>query len=335
MRLSKHVLTGLCAAVLFGVSAAQAQEPVKIRTSWVAPVANWASILLEKKDLARHFGKSYVMEPVRYAGTPLIITAMANNELEIGNLAYSTLALAVQNAGMSDLRVISDEFQDGVEGYFSSEFMVLNDSPIKKVQDLKGKVLATNAVGSAVDVAMRAMLKKSGLEDKRDYTVVEAAFPTMRAMLAEKKVDLIPAVLPFSNDPELRKIAHPLFVQRDAIGVTQMIVWSARKPFLDKNRAAMVDFMEDTLRITRWYLDPANHQEATEIAARITKQPAAQFSWLFTKQDTYHDPNMLPNLTALQKNVDMTRDLGFVRSNLDVKQIADLSIVEEAGKRLK
>jgi sulfonate transport system substrate-binding protein len=165
--------------------------------------------------------------------------------------------------------------------------------------------------------------------------VVEAAFPAMRAMLAEKKVQIIPAVLPFSTDPELRKLAEPLFVQRDAIGVTDMIVWTARKPFLDRNRAAMVDFMEDTLRIVHWYLDPANHKEATEIAARVTKQPPALFDWMFTKQDDYHDPNMLPNLTALQGNVDMTRDLGFVKSNLDVKKIADLSIVEEAAKRLK
>src|SRR5262249_44809045 len=112
-------------------------------------------------------------------------------------------------------------------------------------------------------------------------------------------------------------------------------VWTARKSFTDKNRAAMVDFMEDTLRIVRWYLDPANHKEATEIAARVTKQPAERFGWLFTKQDSYRDPNMLPDLDALQKNVDMTRDLGFVKSNLDVKKHADLSIVEEAAKRLK
>ena len=77
--------------------------------------------------------------------------------------------------------------------------MVLADGPIKKVEDLKGKVVATNAAGSAVDVAMRAMLRKFGMEDKRDYTVVEAPFPAMRAMLAEKKVDMIPAVVPFSS----------------------------------------------------------------------------------------------------------------------------------------
>jgi len=287
MRWSKLAL--LCVCALF-VGTAQAQEPVKIRVAWVAPLANWGSILAEKKDLARHAGTSYVMEPVRYAGTPLMITALANNELEIASVAYSTLGLAVQNAGMDDLRIIGDEFRDGVAGYYSQEYMVLKDGPIKQVEDLKGKVVATNTVGSAVDVAMRAMLRKHGLEDKRDYTVVEAPFPTMRAMLAEKKAMIIPGVLPFSLDPELRKIAQPLFLQRDAIGVTDMIVWTARKPFLDKNRAVMVDFMEDVLRVTHWYLDPANHKEVIEIAARLTKQPPAQFDWLFTKQDAYHDP---------------------------------------------
>src|SRR5438477_516538 len=114
MRWPKIALSILCSFVVLGTACAQ--QPVRIRVSWVAPVANWASILLEKKELARHLGKSYVMEPVRYAGTPLIITALANGELEVGNLAYSTLALAVQNAGISDLRIVGDEFQDGVEG---------------------------------------------------------------------------------------------------------------------------------------------------------------------------------------------------------------------------
>ena len=333
MRLLKFLLPAVVAAAVS--TAAHGAEPVKIRASWVAPVSNWASILLEKKDLARHLGKSYVLEPVRYQGTPPMITAMANGELEIANLAYSTLGIAIQNAGLDDIRVIADEFRDGMPGRYTQEYLVLADGPIKKPEDLKGKVIGTNAAGSAVDVATRAMLRKFGLEDKRDYTVVESPFPTMRAMLAEKKVDLIPGVLPFSLDPELRKIARALYTQREAIGVTEMIVWTARKPFLDKNRAAMVDFMEDTLRIVQWYLDPKNQKEAAEIAARVTKQPAERFSWLFTEKDYYRDPNMIPDLDALQKNLDMTKDLGFVRASLDIRKYTDLSITEEAAKRLK
>src|ERR1051325_4135815 len=131
MRLTKWMLAGLCALALAG--APLAQTSVKIRGAWVAPLANWGSILLEKRDLAKHFGKSYMMEPIRFAGTPTMITAMANGELEIANFAYSSLALAIQNAGIDDLRVISDDFRDGVPGYYSQEFFVLKDGPIKKI----------------------------------------------------------------------------------------------------------------------------------------------------------------------------------------------------------
>ena len=333
MRVTKWII-----AAAFAVAAATqaaAQEPVKIRVGWVAPVSNWGSILLEKKDLAKHLGKSYTLEPMRFKGTPPMVTALANGELEVANLAYSTLGIAIRNAGMDDLRIIADEFRDGVPGYYSQQYFVLKDSPIKDIKELKGKVVASNATGSAVDVATRAMLRKAGLEDKRDYTIIETPFPTMRAMLAEKKVDLVPGVLPFSLDPELNKIARPLFKQSDAIGVTDMIVWTARKPFIDKNRAAMVDFMEDTLRIVRWYLDPKNHKEVMAIAAKVTKQPAERFNWVFTKADYYRNPDMIPDLEALQRNVDMTRDLGFVKGDIDVKKYADLSIVQEALKRLK
>lgn len=337
MRVFKFLSIVLIAAGFGGASTAPSSaEPLKIRNSWTVPVANWPSLLLEKKDLAKHMGQSYVMEDVRFNGTPPMITALATGDIEIGNLAYSSLALAVENAGMDDLRVISDEFQDGVSGYYSDEFFVLADGPIQKVEDLKGKVVATNAVGSAVDIAMRAMLRKHGLEDKRDYTVVEAPFPTMKAMLAEKKVDMIPGVTPFSYDPELRKLGRVLFTQKEGVGTTQMLVWAARKSFLDKNHAAMVDFMEDVLRIVHWYTDPANHKEAVAIAAKLTKRPPEAFdAWLLTNKDYYRDPNMVPNLDALQANVTMQKDLGFLKTGFDVKAHSDLSIVQEAAKRLQ
>ena len=322
------------AVLACGIGLAQA-EPLKIRGAWVAPLANWASVWVQKKDLAVHYGQSYVFEPVRYAGTPPMITAIANNELEIGNLAFSTLPIAIGNAGMDDIRVISDDFQDGAEGYYTNNYQVLNDGPIKKIEDIKGKIVATNSMGSGVDVAMRAMLHKHGLEANRDYTVIEAPFPAMRAMLAEKKADMITTVLPFALDPELKKIAHPLFDMREAIGRSQFVFWSARKPFIDQHRSVLVDFLEDSLRIVHWYLDPKNHDAVAEIASQLTKQPVERFGWVYTKNDYYRDANMLPDLDALQKNVDLTKDLGFVNASVNIKTHSDLSMIEEAAKRLK
>jgi len=334
MRMLKLALAGLCAAALLGFGPARAADPVKIRIAYVVPVANWAPMIEAKKDLAKHLGKSYTLEVTRFQGTPPMITALANGELDIADLAYSTLGLAIENAGIKDLKIIADEFQDGVPGYYSNEFFVRNDSPIKSVKDLKGKVLATNAVGSGIDIAMRAELIKNGLVDKRDYTVIEAPFPTMAGVLGQKRADLVPVVPPFSYIPKLRGSGRVLFTQKDGIGRSQFVVWTARQSFLDKNRAAMTDFMEDVVRIVRWYLDPKNHKEVTEISGKMTKQPPERFDWVFTNKDYYRDPNMVPDLDALQKNVDTAHKLGFLKTRLDISKHADLSIVKEAAKRL-
>jgi len=332
MRLLKIALP-LMAAVL-AAGAAQA-DPVKIRLSYVIAPSDWAPLLPEKPDLLKHNGKSYQLEVVRVVGTPALVQAMANNEIEIGNHSYSSLGIAIQNAGMDDLRVISDQFQDGVPGKSTTQYYVLKDGPIQKVEDLKGKVVSSNAAGSAVDVAMRAMLKKHGLEDKRDFTFIEAPLPAQKAMLLDKKTDLIPSVVPFQHDPELKAKGRILFTQRDIMGVTQMIVYTARKSFIDKNRAAMVDFLEDTLRVVRWYLDPKNHDEAVAIASKLTKIPPDRFSWLFTDQDYARNGNLMPDLKALHANVDTTQQLGFIRAKLDVQKYTDLSLIQEAAARLK
>jgi len=330
---SLKIALPLIAAVL-AAGAAQA-DPVKIRLSYVIAPSDWAPLLPEKPDLLKHNGKSYQLEVVRVVGTPALVQAMANNEIEIGNHSYSSLGIAIQNAGMDDLRVISDQFQDGVPGKSTTQYYVLKDGPIQKVEDLKGKVVSSNAAGSAVDVAMRAMLKKHGLEDKRDYTFIEAALPAQKAMLLDKKSDLIPSVVPFQHDPELKAKGRILFTQRDVFGITQMIVLTARKSFIDKNRAALVDFMEDNLRVVRWYLDPANQNEAAQIASKLTKIPAERFSWLFTEQDYARNGNLMPDMKALQANVDATQQLGFIKSKLDVQKYTDLSLIQEAAARLK
>jgi NitT/TauT family transport system substrate-binding protein len=324
------------AAALFGMPAAQAQQPLKIRIAWVVPVGNSPTILYEIPSNLKHKGKSYDIELIRFQGTPPMIQALQAGELDIALFAFSSLALAIQNANMTDLRVIADEAQEGVEGYFTSPYNVLKDSPINKVEDLKGKIVASVGPGAAVDIAMRAMLKRHGLDDKRDYSVVEAGFPNMRAMLAEKKVDLISSVLPFAGDPELLKVARPLFTVRDAMqGPSQFVIWAAREPFLQKNKAVMNDLMEDSARALHFYLDPKNREQFLEVAARVSKLPASAFGYSYTKNDLYRDPDFRPNLDNLQRAVDLMPDLGLLKAKMDMKKYADLSFVEEAAKRLK
>ena len=146
-------------------------------------------------------------------------------------------------------------------------------------------MLATNLIGTGVDIAMKAGLQKHGLLDKRDYTEIEAPFPTMPALLSEKKADLVTAVMPFALNPLLNEIGFPLFDQTEGLESSQFVFWTARQSYIDAHRAVLIDCMEDMLRIERWYLDPANHVAVAKIASDMLKIPPERFGWLFTHKD--------------------------------------------------
>jgi len=330
-------LAVLCAAaLLIGMPPTRGDEPYKLRIGWVVVPASLEPIYFAKDGIARNNGKSYVLEPIHFAGTTQQMQALATGDLDLANLAYSAIGLAIQNAGLGDLRVIFDGVQDGYDGYYSNEFMVLKDGPVKTVTDLKGKVLATNAIGAGVDIGMRAVLRRNQLEDKRDYQVVETQFPNMKQLLLDHKADLIVAVPPFSYDPELRANARTLFTLKDAFGVTQLTAMTAREGFIKQHRAVIVDFMGDAIRAIHWYTDPKNHDEAVQIVAGFMKAPPERFQdWLFTKKDDYRDPNGKPDLAALQRNLNTQRSLGLLNADIDVKKYNDLSMEQEAARRVK
>ena len=332
----KRQLIACAVALLLGSVGANA-DPLNIRISWVAVPNNLPPLFMAKPQMMQHAGKSYTVDPIRFPGTPQSVAALASGDLDIALLTFSSFPLAIQNAGLQDLRVISDEFIDGFPGYYSAEFMVLKDGPVKTIKDLKGRVVAINVRGGGTDMALRAITRKDGLQEKRDYTELEVAFANMKAVLLDRKADLIGLGVPaMSTDLALREVTTTLFTQRDALGATAQVIWVARSGFLEKNRAALSDFMEDALRSRRFYTDSANHREVVDIVSGVTKVPAQQlWPWLFTKNDFYRDPNGLLDTAVLQDNIDKMVDLGFLKSGLDVKKYVDLALVREAGARLK
>ena len=334
MRLSR--LSGPVVALvvaLAGPSSAQPQ-PVKIRIGWIVAPASLVPLLFLKPGIAKHNGKSYVFDPIHFGSSTLQITAISKGDLDIAAFGYTSYPLAIQNAGLTDLRIIADEIQDGAPGYYSTPYFVRKDSGIAKIADMKGKVAVTNGLGSGVDIVMRTALRRAGLEATRDYTMIEAPFPAHKAMLKEKKGDLVVGVLPFSYDPELNQFAKPLFTTQSSLGPIALSFWAARKGFIDAHRAALVDLLEDYGRVLHWLYDPANHTEAVALTAGFLKRPPAGFdAWLFTRKDFYRDLNGKPDLKVVQDSIDKVKESGFIKDTLDVARFADLSLVDEAAKR--
>jgi ABC-type nitrate/sulfonate/bicarbonate transport system substrate-binding protein len=325
----------LAAALAALQPAAAGAVPLKIRIGWLLVPAEITPILFPQDGIAKHLGTSYVLDPQRFQGSPLLISALAAGELDVAPFGYSSFALAVENGGMTRLRIFADEDRDGVGGHFTTQYMVRNDGGIKTIEDLKGKVFATNAAGSIGDMPVRVMLRRNGLDPSRDVTTVEVALPNMNAMLEGRKANLIISVLPFYLAPRLQSSAHTLFTSREAMGPAEISMLTASDAFLSKHRAAMTDFLEDYLRALHWYLDPANHDAAIATVAKFLRIPPERFkSWAFTPQDYYRAPDARVDVAALQKNVDVQHALGFLPRPLDVKPYVDMSLAEAAGRRL-
>jgi sulfonate transport system substrate-binding protein len=326
----------VAAVMLLSAAAAASADPLTLRIGWSDVPSSLTPILDAKPELAPHLGKSYALDPIHFNGTAPMITALATGDLDIGEMAFGSFGLAIQNAHMSDIRVIADEMEDGVAGYLSIPYVVLKDGPVKTVADMKSRVAATNVIGSGTDIGMRTLLRQYGLEDKRDYSEIEVSYFGMRDALRQGKADLIATVHSTVLDPELQAISRPLFYLRDAMGVTAILFRVARAPFIAKNRAILIDYFADEVRALHWYLNPNNHDEAVRIVATFTKSAPEHFApWLFTHQDIYRNPDNIPDLNALQSNLKTQKAAGFLAIDIDVQKFADTSIVEEAARQVR
>jgi len=164
--------------------------------------------------------------------------------------------------------------------------------------------------------------------------VLEASFPSMLAMIEADKVDLAPVPPPFQGAFEATGRYRPLISIQDIEGVEQVAAWAVRKDFLTANRAALVDFLEDYLRGLRWFLTPANRDLVLDIASFVTKQNREGLAYFLTPRDSYRSPDLLPNVVAMQKEVDLASDAKLMPARIEVAKYVDLSLQQEAKARI-
>src|SRR5205823_1550045 len=325
----------LILAGIFGPAAALA-DPMPIRVGWVVTPGHLAPLIeaLGKREAGvfKHLGQSYALQTTRFQGTTPQIQAQAIGDLDVAALSTAALALAITNAKLEE-RVVADVVADGVEGFFTENYVVAADSPIKTIEDIKGKRIATNAIGSASDAAMRTMFRKHGIKDS-DFTTVETNFANMPAMLDGGKVDLIGVLPQFSKGIIGNDKYRVLFTGGDAVGPIQAVMWAMRAEVIAANRPALVDFFEDHIRAVRWFLDERNREAALDITAAVTKLPKADLAFAFTKDDFYHSPDARPELDTVQREIDRAVELGVLPKEVQiVPKHVDLSLIEEAKKR--
>ena len=137
-------------------------------------------------ELGYFDGTGITRENVGYAqGGPASLVALAGGSVELGSAATA----AVLNSIAAGNDFVAAYPSNGINDEAQSIFYVLEDSPIKSIEDIVGKTIAVNTLGAHLDYVVREALHQKGLpEDSANLIVVPG--PQLEQVLRSGQVDV-------------------------------------------------------------------------------------------------------------------------------------------------
>ena len=320
----RRILIGLAtvlAAVATGCGdddGGQAESgPVTIRMGWGIPAEEIKYLMMERPEIAPNLGKAYEVEWQQFSGTALGVQGLAADTLDCASVGGLSVAHGLDQG--ADI-VILGQFIEERSPYFSTPWMVRKDSGIDSVDDLRGKRVATNAVGGSTDYLQDFHIEEeAGLKAGRDYEKVEVPFGQMQETLLAGRVDVGLFPQPFYGAINATGEVKPLFRLGDQIDPFVQIMNGCRRDFVEENREAVEKFQEDWQAVARWMAERSNRDEVIAASAAATKIPAEVLDrFLLTKQDYFRPPNGALSVAALQEEWDFFRERGGIEQDLQV-----------------
>jgi ABC-type nitrate/sulfonate/bicarbonate transport system substrate-binding protein len=181
---------------------------------------------------------------------------------------------------------------------FSTSFYVKDDSPIKSVADLKGKIVGINGFYTSGHLWLKTALEKHGLTDT-DVTITPVPFPAMQEALEAGKVDLGMFPQPFAALAEKQAKVRKIFDAKYGMPFEEeLIVLIGKDEFLKKNAAAVRAFLEDLKASMQFYLEKPREARQLLIDHKMVRvNPDVYLSM----NDYYRDPTLRVDVEALEK----------------------------------
>jgi len=326
---------GIAGSMVYAKGASAAAPPLRYATVGAGGSSEINTVIFHermRREVVEKFGrlgKDYTYSGIQTSGSPEAASLLAAGQVDMATFSFGTVAsVTSRNVVPSGISVVADGFQDA-KG-FSTTFCVLNDSPIRKVQDLRGKRIGTNAFGSAVDVLARIYLKNNGLDPRKDVEIVELTFANMASAIREKRIDCGAMIVPFLPVEARKGDLRPLFTNGDALGQVSVLVHVASNEFLKRSPGAVRAYLADYFDGLDWMKKPENREKAIEYSAEATRTPKDVLAtYLLTDKDYYHHPSGCLTAEQLQKPIDAMVSLGMLAKTVDASKLLDLQYLPQ------
>lgn len=194
-------LTLLVAAVAVGLSVLPA-EAAKVRIGyWSSGVSLGFGSFLESGKFVEKQGLE--VEYVKFPDVNAPTKAMAAGAIDFAIGASAGSALSVASDGLPMSIVLATQVAD-------LDFVVLADSPITRMEELKGKKIGMSPAGSATAAITAAIFVKNYGMAQSDFEAVPGADSRLSQFLAQKNIDaaaLRSVTIALLPDIKLRKLS--------------------------------------------------------------------------------------------------------------------------------
>jgi NitT/TauT family transport system substrate-binding protein len=194
--------------------------------------------------------------------------------------------------------------------------MVPAGSPIRTIQDLKGKTIAINAPNNILQMLVSALLRSNGISPKQVHFITTYPFPVMAKALQAHKVDAASLPEPFATGAEESVGAQPL-VDEDqgaaqSLPISGFVVtkkWAQKYPH---TAAAFLKALEEAQRIAD------TNPKAVE-KALVTYSPGVTPTEAAVMATPSFPLNTDPVL--IQRVADLMTQFGFLPASYNVRQM--------------
>ncbi len=267
MKLSRMMLLPLAIAGL-AAGQAQAQTLTKIKLGTVQSFGAIVTYLARDKGYFKEQGVEVDVTFMNSAAN--VVTLLARNELQVVEGGVSVGFFNALNQGLPMIMTT-----DRVSTPIHHILLVRSElkDKIKKVTDLKGMNVGSNAIGAVTTYELGKLLAKFGMTLK-DIELKTLAFPQMAPALKNGALAATLQIPPFAAQIENQGIGFPLAKVDELVEPTPMTIAASfvNTDWAAKNKAAMQGFFVAYMKATREYCmayhNGPNRKEVMQIALK-------------------------------------------------------------------
>src|ERR1700709_2372336 len=265
---SKWVLAaGAAAVVLASAGSSYAQQT--IRVGWTIPAEESKYWMMKRPAEFPNLGKTYNVEWTQFQGTSPMTQALAAGAWDCATQAPLSLANGVVGGNLKAYIVAQHVYEK--PGGFSVYWAGMDESPTKKIADLKGKTVGISVIGGGTFGPFAMLLKKNGVDPDKDIKLVETGFAISEDALRQGRVDAVNMNQPFAARAEAKGGTRKLFSLSEEMPNIVHILEACRAEFVDKNLEPVKAYVRDiTLGMKKALADRA---ETLKVVSEQLKAP--------------------------------------------------------------